>query len=238
MKKIFEKHETLCCILLIVIYVVANSYCVQHFGNTSSEGFVVNTILSVFLIGIIVALKRTAYYGLTSVTNTKQYGYFIPLMLIVTVNLWGGIDLHQSGRDILFHVLTMLNIGFIEEILFRGFLFKMMAKHNVKSAVIVSSLTFGIGHIINLLNGAEFISTIIQICSAISIGYLFVLIFYKSGSLIPGIITHSLVNALSVFYVEKPIVSYIASTFLIIAPLLYALSIQKNVKDTISHEQA
>ena len=31
----------------------------------------------------------------------------------------------------------MFNVGFIEEIIFRGFLFKMMAKDNVKSAVIV-----------------------------------------------------------------------------------------------------
>ena len=31
----------------------------------------------------------------------------------------------------------MLNIGFLEEILFRGFLFKMMEKDNVRSAIIV-----------------------------------------------------------------------------------------------------
>ena len=63
----------------------------------------------------------------------------------------------------------MINVGFIEEIIFRGFLFKMMEKDNIKTAIIVSSLTFGIGHIVNLLNGADFISTVIQIFYAISI---------------------------------------------------------------------
>jgi hypothetical protein len=34
MKNIFEKHETLFCILLIILYVVINSYCIQNFGVT------------------------------------------------------------------------------------------------------------------------------------------------------------------------------------------------------------
>ena len=64
MKKIFEKHETLFCILLIILYVVTNSYCVQNFGYTSYISFIVNTIFSVCLIGIMIVLKRGAYYGL------------------------------------------------------------------------------------------------------------------------------------------------------------------------------
>ena len=32
MKKIFEKYETLICIILIDLYVVINSYCMQNFG--------------------------------------------------------------------------------------------------------------------------------------------------------------------------------------------------------------
>lgn len=95
--------------------------------------------------------------------------YFIPLFLIVSVNLWNGININNTHIEIIFHILTMLNVGFIEEIIFRGFLFKMIEKDNVKSAIIVSSITFGIGHIVNLLNGADFVPTLIQICYAIYI---------------------------------------------------------------------
>ena len=125
----------------------------------------------------------------------------------------------------------MINVGFIEEIIFRGFLFKMMAKDNVKSAIIVSAVTFGIGHIINLLNGADLIPTLMQICYAISIGYLFVIIFYKSKSLIPCIITHSAVNSLSIFNVENGISLYVSSMFLIVVPLAYAVYINKTIKE-------
>ena len=123
----------------------------------------------------------------------------------------------------------MINIGFIEELIFRGFLFRMMAKNNVKSAIIVCALTFGIGHIVNLLNGAALIPTLMQICYATAIGYLFVIIFHKSKSLVPCIITHCLVNSLSIFNVENNLSLYIAPVFLTIIPFAYATYINKKI---------
>ena len=231
MKKIFEKHETLFCILLIVAYIVVNSYCMQNFGLEDYRSAIINTIFSIVLIILIITLKRTSYYGLTKVTNSKKYLYFAPLILIVSVNLWNGFNINNSASEILFYILTMINVGFIEEIIFRGFLFKMMAKDNIKSAIIVSSITFGIGHIINLLNGAELVQTLMQVCYAFSIGYLFVIIFHKSKSLIPCIITHSLVNSLSIFNIDNAISLYIAPIFLIIVPIVYAVYINKTLKN-------
>ena len=152
-------------------------------------------------------------------------------MLMVSVNLWNGINVNHSISEIIFHILNMINIGFIEEIIFRGFLFKMMAKDDVKSAIIVSSITFGIGHIINLLHGAEILPTIMQICSAISVGYLFAIIFYKSKSLVPCIITHSLINSLSIFHIDSNMMLYIESIFLIVVPVVYAIYINKKIKE-------
>ena len=231
MKKIFEKHETLFCILLIVTYILANSYCIQNFGITDYRSAIINTVFSIALFIIMIILKRTSYYGLTKVKKLKEYLYFIPLVLIASVNLWNGVNINNSASEIIFHILTMINVGFIEEIIFRGFLFKMMEKENEKRAIIVSAITFGIGHIVNLLNGADLIPTLMQICYAMSIGYLFVIIFYKSKSLIPCIITHCLVNSFSIFNVENVISLYVASAFLIIVPLWYAGYINKKVKE-------
>lgn len=231
MKKIFEKHETLNCILLIVLYVVINSYCMQNFGVTDYRSTIINTIFSAALLVLIISLKRVSYYGLTKVTNLKGYLYFIPLLLIISVNFWNGLNIHNSSSEILFHILTMLNVGFIEEIIFRGFLFKMMEKSNVKRAIIISSITFGIGHIVNLLNGADFVPTLMQICYAIALGYLFVIIFYKSNSLIPCIVAHSLINCFSIFNVENKVSMYIAPIFLIVVSSLYAIYINKTIKE-------
>ncbi len=231
MEKIFKKHETLFCILLIILYIMINSYCMQSFGYTSFISFVINTIFSIFLLVLIILLKRISYYGLTKIKEPRKYLFFIPLILIVSVNLWNGININNSSSEILFHILTMINIGFIEEIIFRGFLFKMMEKDNLKFAILVNSITFGLGHIINLLNGADLISTLMQICYAISIGYLFVIIFYKSKSLIPCIITHSLMNSISIFNIENSMSLYIVPIFLIIVPITYAIYINKTIKE-------
>lgn len=229
MKKTFEKHETLFCILLIILYVVINSYCMQNFGINSYKSTIVNTLFSLFLIFLIIKLNRVSYYGLVSVKNRKQYLYFIPLILISSVNIWNGFNINNTKNEILFHILTMINVGFIEEIIFRGFLFKMMAKDNIKSAIGISALTFGIGHIVNLLNGALAYETLLQICYAVSIGYLFVIIFYKSKSIIPCIISHILINSLSIFNIDNTVSLYIAPLFLIIVPFSYALYINKTV---------
>lgn len=230
MKKILDKHETPFCILLIVFYIVLNSFCLNTFGIDDFRSVVVNTLFSFGLLMLISKLDREEYYGLVGVKDLKKYLYFLPLLLILSVNLWNGINITGSWKAMVFYILNMLNVGFIEEIIFRGFLFKMMEKDNLRNAIIVSSITFGVGHIVNLFMGADLIPTLLQIAYATSIGYLFVTIFYKSKSLIPCIATHSIMNALSVFNVETTKTMYISGVFLIIVPLLYAFYINKKVK--------
>ena len=129
--------------------------------------------------------------------------------------------MNLSVSETLFYIGSMLLVGFLEELIFRGFLFKAMCKDSVKSAVIVSSITFGIGHIMNLFNSsdAEFIPNILQVIYATAAGFMFVMIFYRSGSLIPCIVAHGLFNALSVFSDESALTSeqrVISCIFLVI----------------------
>ena len=231
MKSYFEKHETFITILLIVIYVISNSYCIQNFGMTDYRSTILNFALTLIIVSFIVKLKLGDYYGLTRLPKFKDFLYFIPLLLIVSVNLWNGININNSAKEITFYILSMICVGFLEEIIFRGFLFKMMEKESVNRAIIVTSITFGIGHIVNLLNGAEFIPTLMQICYAVSIGFLFVTIFQKGKSLWPCIIAHGIINSLSIFNIDNTVSEYIVPIFLIIVPILYTLYLRKTIKE-------
>ena len=131
----------------------------------------------------------------------------------------------------------MICVGFLEEMIFRGLLFKAMIKDGVKSAIIVSSITFGIGHIVNLINGsgAELLSNVLQILYAVAIGFMLVMIFYKTKSLLVCITMHSIFNSLSAFANKAARTNQgeiISALFLIIVAGGYALYIALKVKDT------
>ncbi len=237
LKKFFEKHETLMCILLIALYIAVNAFCVNSFGTNDYRSVLINTAFSAVLIILAVGLKRVSYYGLTKPQNAKKLLYFLPLVFIISVNLWSGININNTALEIIFHTLVMFNVGFAEEIIFRGFLFRMMEKDNVRTAVIVSSVTFGIGHIVNLFNGNELVPTLLQVCYATAIGYLFVVIFRKSKSIVPCIVAHALNNSLSVFNEQNFLSRYIIPVFLVVAPVLYAIYINKAVKEQKSPDE-
>lgn len=206
MKKLYEKDEIWFAVLWIVIYVLG-------FGNADqiSESIgvpklitvVVGCIITVILTGFIKKNYLTKYYGLCIVKNaSKNLLYFIPLFVISSVNFWNGLTVNSSVRDVILYILSMCFVGYLEEVIFRGFLFKGMCKSNVKTAILVSSLTFGVGHIVNLLLGEPVFDTMLQLIYASAIGFAYTAIFYVGGSIWPCIISHAFVNSTSIFAIE------------------------------------
>ena len=132
------------------------------------------------------------------------------------------------------YALSMLFVGFLEELIFRGFLFNAMLKDGTKSAIIVSSVTFGIGHIVNLFNGsgATLVPNLCQVVSAIAIGFLFVVMFYRGKSIIPCILAHQFINVTSFFANESAIddTTRIVQSLIICAiALIYAAVLLKTL---------
>lgn len=160
--------------------------------------------------------------------------YYLPLLLLASVNLWFGAVLNYSPFETFLYILSMLFVGFLEEIIFRGLLFKAMCRDNVKVAIIVSSITFGLGHIINLINGsgASLLSNLLQVVYAIAIGFLFTILFYRTKSLLACIITHGVLNALSVFANQGLITTrneIITAAILTLAAAIYTMYINITV---------
>lgn len=230
LKRLYDKSETAFAILWIAAYVVLFSVADGLSSRLGIQKSITALVGTVFVALLVLWIKKHdlfSKYGLSKVKlDYKKYLYFIPLALICTVNFWHGINIKVSFEEIVLFILSMLAVGITEEIIFRGFLFRALCKEGIKTAVLFSSITFGLGHIINLLNGAEFASTLLQICCAIVIGFLFTVIFYKSGSLYPPIIAHALLNSLSVFAKEQGF-QIIISVIVIVIALAYSWMILK-----------
>lgn len=203
MNQLYKKSELAFSIISIVIYVVTLSFADNISKTLGVEKLITAIISAVLTIIFVIWMKKNELfhkYGLCkSEMSASQLLYYIPLVIIISVNLWFGVRLNYSITETVFFVISMIFVGFLEEIIFRGFLFTAMNKDNVKIAILVSSVTFGMGHIVNLINGsgANVFSNLLQVVYATAVGFLFTIIFYKSKSLWPCIITHSLVNALS-----------------------------------------
>ena len=205
MKKIWDRSEVWFAVLFIIIYVVGNSLFDQASLGIGIEMILTlpfDILLIAVMLGFIRRNKLTEYYGICAPkASMREMLYYVPLLLISTVNIWFGMVFNKPFTEGLVFFFAMIATGIIEEIIFRGFLFRGMAKDNLRSAVILTSILFGIGHIVNLFNGKDvsLLENICQIFYAVSIGFLLVSVLFKGKSLIPCMITHSTFNALSVF---------------------------------------
>lgn len=238
MKKLYDKNELRFSLIGIGIYVVVMMLADNASGLLGTEKLVTAPAclaMVCILYGWISRNGLKEKYGLCAPEGSAgRYLYFIPLALIASVNLWWGITLRLTAAETALYVISMLCVGFLEEILFRGLLYKAICRENEKQAVVISSLTFGVGHIVNLLNGRDIPETLLQLCYATAIGFLFVVIFQKVKSLIPCIITHGILNSLSAVADTEAAPAWhqtAGSAFLCAAALSYALYILYRTRD-------
>ena len=205
MKKLYEKKELTFALLWIVVYCVLQSLANplnQRIGIEYSASAAFCILQAVVLFAFIQKNHLQKRYGLCrSSVPACRFLYYVPLLLLASGNLWNGVAVNNTPVETVCRIVCMLCVGFLEEVIFRGLLFTAIAKDNIKSAVVLSSVTFGIGHIINLFNGSgmELVNNLCQIVFAIAVGFLLVTIFYRGGSLLPCILVHSAINTLGTF---------------------------------------
>ena len=199
MKKFFAKSAIWFALFWIALYVGSMTF-LRNLGDDSPVMMAGLIVISALMLLFVVRNGLTDYYGLAGwAKNSRAMLWFIPLWIIAGCNLLNGIGPDYEVPGLIFAVISMAFVGFAEEMIFRGFLFKAMLKGgSVKTAVIVSSVTFGIGHISNLLTGHALGETLLQIAYAVAVGFVFTLAFYKGGSLLPCILSHSLTDVFAV----------------------------------------
>ena len=205
MKKLYEKNELTFAIVWIVVYCVLQSLA-NPLNKVIGVAYAASAAFCVSQTGVLFAFIRKnnlqKRYGLCkSPVPARQFLYYLPLVVLASGNLWNGVALNYSLAETICRIVCMLCVGFLEEVIFRGLLFKAIARDNSKFAVMISSVTFGIGHIINLFNGSgmDLAGNLCQIVFAIAVGFLLVTIFYRGGSLLPCILVHAAINTLGTF---------------------------------------
>ena len=238
MKKLYEKSRLSFAIVWIVVYCVLQSLANplnNVIGVDYSASAVFCVLQTIVLLTFILKNNLQKVYGLCgSAVLAWRFLFYIPLVVLASGNLWNGFALNYSPAATVCRIVCMLCVGFLEEVIFRGLLFAAIAENNIKSAIVISSVTFGVGHIINLFNGSgmNLVNNLCQIVFAIAVGFLLVTIFYRGGSLIPCIIVHSAINTLGTFANDADLtveMQIVHLTILIVITVAYTLVLTKTL---------
>jgi len=231
--KLYEKNELLFAIFWIVLYTVSMG-ALRNLGDDSPYMMLGLIVISALMLLFVWKNGLLEKYGLSAwAKNNRSMLWFFPLWIIASLNLWGGAAAKYPMPGQIYAIVSMALVGFAEELIFRGFLFKAMLKGgSVKTAVAVSSITFGIGHILNLFTGHEFVETLVQVVFAVAFGFIVTMAFYKSGSLLPCILSHSLTDVFSLFAKGEAssLLNWIAHALIIVMAVTYCIYLSRRVE--------
>ncbi|MBE6465040.1 MAG: CPBP family intramembrane metalloprotease [Eggerthellaceae bacterium] len=217
--KLYQRNDITFAIIWIVAYVVIASITDSASREVGIEKCVTAPALAIMSIILWAwvshaGLKRE--FGLVApITSATRMLLYLPLIIIAFYRFCFGVTMNYPVLETVLFIISMLSVGFLEEMIFRGLLFRGMAKSNLTAAIIVSAITFGAGHIVNVFNasGQDLPETLVQVAFAIIIGFVLVFVLLKSGSLWPCIIWHGVYNSLSAFSDEAAQIAVLGSEF-------------------------
>ena len=240
MRKLYKKNELTFSLVWIGIYVVLLS-AAENLSDVFTKNAVAAALCAAMTVVLFLWLGKSGlrkHFGLCRPAGgAGRYLYFLPLAVIASVNLWCGITQKFPIGVTALYIFRMLCVGFLEELIFRGFLYKALRRDGERKAALISALTFGIGHIVNLLNGAELVPTLLQIVYAVAVGFVFVALFIRSGSIVPCVLTHGVLNALGAFALEPDYKTQcIISVILIVVSVSYAAYLLRRLPPLTSGE--
>lgn len=214
----FKKHPYLFALFVIIIFIVITSLVsiievILGLTNLTTVTNYYDNYISTFISQIVITLSLIAiawkfrFFDNTffSKKNLKT-GIILIIPLIIIGILWNvvpelmTIDMSLFRIDIAIILLSLianLSIGFTEEIMCRGLIFKNFLNHYCSSkksvylAMIISSLIFGILHLFNA-GSAGLDAVIQQVIYAFCAGLLFSAIYLTTGNLLICCIGHGL----------------------------------------------
>ena len=198
-------HKVLSCIVPFILYygiciVLAVPLVLAGFDQLIVERGV--SIVSAIIVLLLYKLRfRRSFDG---VVKWSRVGLLLslPILLFAAPNIMEMVKNIREGQS--FNPLPLCLImalapGIAEEILFRAvpganWLRVRRERRDVVTCVLVTSLVFALVHGSNALYGSPLSTTIFQICYAFCFGVACCAVFVRSGSTVPTMIVHTIVD--------------------------------------------
>lgn len=173
------------------------------------------------------SFQITLFIGLLSIALYIILGYLLAAVLgILQIDLnkliaSPNLEINDPGWTLF---LLSLVPGIWEELAFRGYILQSLKKkYSINISIILSSILFGLYHFFNVIN-QDVMSAFFGVIMATSFGLIWGYMTVKSGSVLPAMITHYLVDASNFFFVNVTTSNEIVVTqFFILLVIFYPL---------------
>lgn len=199
------KHPLLSCILwtfvLLVPLFIAGMVSSIIKISTDKTFLGAFSVVAIILIIKINSKKQWLYYGFSSPFkfDNKRTLELLPLFVLACIPIVSGINTSLKMREVLYVVVFMLIVAFVEETIFRGIMVKYLVDKGRTYAVLVSSMLFSFSHILNLLNGKGAVQLIIQLCFALVTGMVLAVVVIRFKNIVVTISYHYINNVVVSF---------------------------------------
>ncbi len=202
MKKFSERHPfgaSIGAAILCTFMTALGSAIPQILGFGTEKQLMVMTIFLVIsvLIGIlIIKIAKVPFadcgFRPSAQNTSRNVWYYIPLIIIeVFPLLVCGLSSEITVQQYLLLLLFVIAVGFNEEIFFRGIVYRFLLVKGRKTAIIASSIIFGVLHLANAFNGKNVFYLVLQMMFAFLVGIVLAEIFSITKSLWVLIIWHA-----------------------------------------------
>lgn len=200
MKRLQENKPICHAVIWILAYIVTVNIGDNISAILGIKNLATAALLIAFSTVLLFYLKKNKWFTLYGFSQMKKPDlrktlYYIPLILTIFTHYFRGIDRGLGYKGFFLAIVLMICVGFIEELVFRGFLYQgILKKSGVKRAVLISGITFAVGHIVNLIRGYTTADQINQIIIGVFIGITLALLVALTNNIIPCILYHMLFN--------------------------------------------
>lgn len=183
-------------LLLIVLgtYFIAGAITTIQHWPAISIGLIGESVIglaSVFLLSRL-GWWREAGFRIPRLSRALWF-FVVPCLLVIINTTFARITFPGLGNVLLFFVLAMW-VGFVEETYFRGLILHALLAWGPWQAAIISSVLFGIVHLLNIGAGQNLSVTLVQVVDAMAIGFLFAALALRTQTILPLIIIHGLTD--------------------------------------------
>ena len=146
---------------------------------------------AITIIIYITKLKLWDSIGSIAKISKKSLLIILPVFIASFIPIFNGLNV-TSLNTIFIILMTTLLIGVIEELVFRGIILSALIERGRITALLMSSVIFGLFHLLNLVYGADPIDTLVQVIFAFGFGLIMASVRYETDLLLPQILVHAL----------------------------------------------